>query len=170
MHQEALAAFEAAALDHVVPDGEEGLRDRRRFHHRQSAHRQRVAFMREAIFGVAAADYQRHHAIAGFPALDAGPERHDLAGDFEARNIRRAGRRRIEALPLHYIRPVDAGGRHLHQDLTVARRWNRALFRHQHLRPAGGFDADGRHASRKCGHGVLGFLRAGRLFRSALPM
>ena len=70
MHQKSFAAFETAALHHVVPDGEEGLRDRRGLDHRQSADRQRVACLREAIFGIAAADHQRHHAVADFPALD----------------------------------------------------------------------------------------------------
>ena len=120
--------------------------------------RQRVAFMREAIFGVAAADHQRKNAVADFPALDVRSERDDLAGDLEARNIRRAGRRRIEALPLHHVGPVDAGGRDLHQDLARAGRGNGALFRNQHFRPAGSLDSDDGHAGGKCGHGFLGFF------------
>ena len=47
------------------------------------------------------------------PARDAGAERDHLAGDLEAGNIGRALRRRIEALALHHVGPVDAGGRTL---------------------------------------------------------
>ena len=85
--------------------------------------RQRVAFVGQAIFGVAAADHQRKDAVADFPALDVGAQRHDLAGDFQSRNIRCAGRRRIMSLPLHHVRPVDAGGGDLDQNLAARRAW-----------------------------------------------
>ena len=47
-----------------------------------------MALMGETIFGVAAADDQRHDPVAEFPALDVGPECRDLAGDFKSGNIR----------------------------------------------------------------------------------
>jgi hypothetical protein len=76
--------------------------------------------VRQAIFGIAAAHHQRHHAVADLPALDVRAECYDFAGDLEPRNIGRAGRRRVEALALHHVGPVDAGSRHLHQDLAGA--------------------------------------------------
>ena len=78
------------------------------------------ALVHEAVFGVAAADHQRHHLVADLPARDAGAERDDLAGEFETGNVGRALRRRIEALALHHVRPVDAGGRDLHQHFALA--------------------------------------------------
>ena len=120
MHQQGFARFQVAALEHVVPDREKGFRNARRLDHRQRADRQRVALVRQAIFRIAAADHQGHHAVAELPALDARSQRHDFAGDLEAGNIRRARRRRVEALALHHVGPVDAGGRYLDQDLAIA--------------------------------------------------
>ena len=55
--------LQAAAIEHVGPDGEEGLRDRRRLDVGQARRdRQRVDFVRDAIFGIAAAGNQRDHA------------------------------------------------------------------------------------------------------------
>ena len=100
MHQQRLAGFQAAALDHIVPDGEGGLRDGRGLDHRQCADRQRVAFMRQAVFGVAAAADQRHDAVAGLPARHIRPDRHDFAGDLETGDVGSARRRRVETLAL----------------------------------------------------------------------
>ena len=80
--------LQRAALEHIVPDGEEGLRHGGGFDHRQAADRQRVALMRERVFGVAAADDQRHDLVADLPARSARAERDDFAGDFEAREYR----------------------------------------------------------------------------------
>src|SRR6185437_6623546 len=146
MDQKCFAAFESSALNHVVPDGEESLRDGRGLDHWQSAERQSVAFMRETIFSVAAADHQSKNAITDFPAFDVRSECYDLARDLKAWNIRRAGRRRIEALPLHHVRPVDAGGRHLHENLARSGRGNRTLFGNKHFRPTGSLDSDDGHA------------------------
>jgi len=132
---------------------------------RQFADRHRVVLVGEAIFGVAAAAHQRHDAVPDFPARHAGTERDDLAGDFEAGNIRCAGRRRIAALALHDIRAIDAGGCHLDQDLTVAGRRHCALFGHERLGSAGGLDANDGHAGRKVGHEVLDCSENQGLFR-----
>src|ERR1035441_7019347 len=48
-----------------------------------SSMRQRVACVRQAIFGIAAAHHQRHHAVADLPALDVRAECYDFAGDLE---------------------------------------------------------------------------------------
>ena len=104
-----------------------------------------MQFVRGAILGVAAARNQRHHLVAGLEARGASAERNDFAGDLEAWNVAGAGRRRIVAGALRDVRPVDAGGRDLDQDLVLARRRHGPLLRHQRLRPAGLWNADGGH-------------------------
>ncbi len=61
----------------------------------------------------------------------------------------------IEALALHHVRPVDAGGGHLDQDLALARHGYRAGFRHQHFRAAGVRNGDRGHGGGQIGHGPL---------------
>jgi hypothetical protein len=69
---------EPAALEHIVPDGEEGLRDRCGFDQRKSGrNRQRVAFMSDAILRITAANDQRHHLVAVFPACHSRSARQD---------------------------------------------------------------------------------------------
>ena len=104
-----------------------------------------MALVRNAIFGVAATDNQSHHPVAELPAFDIGTERRDLAGNLESRNVRRAGRRRIEAHALHDIGTVHAGGGHLYENFAGARDRGRALLGYEHVRAAGSLDAD-------CGH------------------
>ena len=154
MHEERLARGKAPTLEGVVPDGEEGLgygrgRDRRQV----GRDRQRVAFMREAVFGVTAADDERHDLVAILPAGGPGPARDDFAGDFEPGNIGGARGRRIKAHPLHDVGPVDAGGGDLDQNLAGARRRRRALLRDQNVRSARRADRDDRHAVWKRCHG-----------------
>ena len=83
MYEQGLAGSELAALEDIVPDREKGLGNRRGLDHRQIWWRwQSVAFECQAVFGVAAADYQRHHFVSLSPARDAGADRHDFASDF----------------------------------------------------------------------------------------
>ena len=72
-----------------------------------------------------------------FQRFTPAPSADHLAGDLEPGNVGRALGRRIEALALHHVRPVDAGGGDLDQHLALGRLRHRPLFRHQHLRPAG---------------------------------
>ena len=61
--------------------------------------------------------------------LAPGAERLDLAGQLEARDVRRgSGRRRIGALALEHVRAVQARGAHPDQELALARLGIRALF------------------------------------------
>jgi hypothetical protein len=106
-------------------------------------------------------------AMTQLPARDTGTERDHLAGDLEAGNIRRARRRRIEALALHDVGPVDAGGRDLDQDFALGRCRHRALLRRQNLRPTRAFDADDGHVRGEQGHEVPRILRGSILFRRA---
>ena len=149
MDEERLARFQRAALEHVVPYGEERLGDRRRFGEREAVrYRQGVGLVHHAIVSVAAARRQRTDQVALVPARRAGAERGDLAGDFEARKVGGARRRRICALPLEDVGTVDAGRPDPDQDLAFARLRNRALFRLEHQRAAGLADRHCRHALR----------------------
>src|SRR6516162_9760076 len=99
MDQERFAGGEPAALKHVVPDRENGFRDRGGLDHRQARrHRQCVILEGEAVFGVAAADHKRDDLIAKLPAPDPAPDLHDFAGDFQAWNFGGAFGRGIAAL------------------------------------------------------------------------
>ena len=60
MHQKHLAAFEPAALEHVVPDGEAGFRQGGRFRVGEARRqRQGVAAVHGDVFGIAAAGGER---------------------------------------------------------------------------------------------------------------
>ena len=151
-------AFEPAALEHVVPDREECFRERRPPSTMKGRPgRQRVTFVSEAIFGVAAADHQRHDRVAQLPAARLpAPQRYDLAGNLQPRNVGGARRRRVETFALHDIGPVDARGRDLNQDLAFAGHGQRTGFGDLTLpaRP-GCRDRNGGHRSGEAGHGRI---------------
>ncbi|GAA4158401.1 hypothetical protein GCM10023069_00080 [Shinella granuli] len=73
-----------------------------------------------------------HRPVAERITRDVVAERHHLAGDFEAEDGAGIGRRRIVALALEHVRPVDAGGRDAHEDLAVLR-LRRAAFHHHEI-------------------------------------
>ena len=88
MHEQGFAGGELAALEHVVPDGEESLRNRGGLDHRKTCrHRQRVACKSQAIFGVTPADHERHQFVALVPARHARADLCDLASDFQSGNF-----------------------------------------------------------------------------------
>ena len=61
--------------------------------------------------GLAAAGHDRHHAVAGLEAGDAGADADHLARQLQARDVlRRAGRRGIAPGQLHHVRAVEPGG------------------------------------------------------------
>ncbi len=97
-----------AALEQVDPDGEQRLGHGRRFDQRQTprapAGRSRPERRK---FGIAAAGNQRADLLAD-QLLGALAGRDDLARDLEPEDVRRAGRRRIEASALEHIGPIDA--------------------------------------------------------------
>ena len=64
--------------------------------------------MHDAVFGVAAARHQRAHLIADIEAFRSFAQRDDFSGNFQARNLGRAGRRRVKSAPLQNIRTIDA--------------------------------------------------------------
>ena len=151
MHEQGLARLEAAALEHVVPDREEGFRDRGGFRRRQDGRdRQRMSFDRDAVFRIAAADHQGRHLIAGLPTRRALAAGRDRAGDLEARNIGRALRRRVKSAALHHVRSIDARRRDLDQNFARPGYRHRALLGNQHLGSTGRADRDRGHG---CGQG-----------------
>ena len=114
-------------------------------------HGQRMALVRRAILGVAAADHQRHDLVAELPARCApGPSATTSPAISRPGNVGGARRRRIKSLALHDVRPVDAGGGDLHQHLAFGRLRQRPLLRHQHSGPPGGADRDRGHLIGQC--------------------
>ena len=96
MDQHGFAGFEVATLEHVDPDGKEGFRQRGGLGQAQARrHRQRIAFMHGAVFGIAAAGDEGTNPIAEREVSYAFTDGDDFAGDFRAGDIRSAGRWRI---------------------------------------------------------------------------
>src|SRR6185295_14040875 len=109
--------------------------------------RQALRRRRGAVLRVAAAGDQRADRIADGELADVGAGFLDGAGDLEAGNVGRAGRRRIAAAPLEDVGPVDAGGRDLDEHLTRGRHRPGALDRHEHVRLAGAGNLNRDHGS-----------------------
>ena len=113
LDQQRLARLQAAAVEHVDPDGEEGLRQAGRLDVAQAlGHRQALADRRDAQLGIAAAGDQRADAVADLearraPCASASPAT-IVAGDFEPGQVRGARRHRVEALALQHVGAVDA--------------------------------------------------------------
>ena len=164
LHQEDLARLEAHPLEHIGPDGREGLGQAARIdqadagRHRQALHRRGGS-----KFAVAVADHQRANLVADLPFGNALAGLHDCSRAFETGDVGGAGRHRIAAHPLQAIGSVDPGGGDPDQHLPSLRFRHRPGRRHQHLRPAGRFDLDdglsggnvGEHG-RPLGNGVGG--------------
>ena len=88
MHQEPFAGLERGALEHIVPDGEYGLGQRRRLCHRQPFRdRQRHSFRRHGELGIAAAIDQSADEIALLEPLRARAKGNHLAGDLEPEKV-----------------------------------------------------------------------------------
>ena len=75
--------FKPAALEHIVPDGEEGLGQRGGLDHAGRAGPAGARSPARAVFGIAAAAHERADPVAELEARHAGAERYDLAGDLE---------------------------------------------------------------------------------------
>ena len=154
MDQHAFAGLELPALEEVVPDGEVVLRQRRRAQHVEPLRwRQALRRRRRAVLGVGAARRERADRIAQLPPRDPCAQCRDSARGLEARQVRRARRRRIEAGTLGDVRPIDARRRDLDQDLAVLGLRHRPRRRHQRLGPARLLDLDAGHRGGKCAHG-----------------
>ena len=75
----------------------------------------------DAIFGIAAAGDSAQTWSPSFQRVDAGPSAATSPATSRPGQVGGAGRRRIGALALQHVGPVDAGGRDPDQDLAVAR-------------------------------------------------
>ncbi len=153
MHEQRLAGLEAAAVEDIGPDGEEGFGDRGRLDHREAGgNRQRVAVVRHAILRIAAAGHESEDRVANREARRIRAERDDLARDFEPENVGRALRRRISALPLQNIGTIDAGRGDRNENLAFPRRRPRYLRDAQHFGAARALGDDGVHLVGQVGH------------------
>src|SRR5690606_7160676 len=154
--EEALPAIEAAAIEHIRPDREEGFRKRRGLDEIEPFRNvEALGFRRDAIFRVAAARHQRAQLVAFLVTGDAGAPRDNRARDFEPRNVRCAGRRCIAAHALQDVRAVDPGRGNLDQHFIMARLRHRARRRHQHFRSAELLDFNRGHRFWHACHAIL---------------
>jgi hypothetical protein len=94
VNQDRLTLARPAALEHIVPDGEERFRDSRRLIERQArGHRQAQRGIGQAIVGIAAARHQRADLLAQQRLIHALAQRDDFARNFQSGNRRGARRR-----------------------------------------------------------------------------
>src|SRR6185312_483649 len=118
MNQQAFAPFQRAPVEHIAPNGKKSFGQRCRFNKcKILGYGQALPLRDIAISGVTAAGYQRANLVALFPALYVGPGFLDNSRDLQPRYIRCSRWRRIMALALCNIRPVDARSGNLYQSL-----------------------------------------------------
>ena len=137
LNQRAFPRGQRAAVHHVRPDRAEHLGKAAGIDKRDPwRDRHHLAFRRDRVFGVAAADQQGADSIAGSKARAALAKGSDGARDFEPHQIGRAGRHRIFALAFAKVGPVDAGGADLDQNLARAGCRQGAMVNPQGVGPA----------------------------------
>ena len=66
-----------------------------------------VRGVHERKFGISAAGHESHNPVSRVPAAHTGAERIDATGHLQAENVRLAWRRRVMALALNDVGPVD---------------------------------------------------------------
>ena len=146
LHQQRFARREARAVVDVRPDGEEGFRQRRGFQRREALRdRQRLHFRRHAELGVAAAVDERAHLVSHPEFGDGIAHGGNLAGNLQARQVGGIRRHGVPAHPLQDVRAVDAGGRHLDEDLVRFRHGGGTFGGNQDFGTAGLADFDAAH-------------------------
>ena len=123
MHQHALAGCEAALGQQRIMGRDKRLGDRRGLHEvevRRDRHRHPL--VGHDILGLPSAGHDPEDAVARLERADhVRPERIDLAGIFQPRDIGRCtGRRGIMAPALHQVGPVQAAGPHPHAHLVAS--------------------------------------------------
>ena len=138
MDQQRVAIPGPAALEHIVPYGEQRFGDcRGDFHRHRLGHAQAMRRMCQAVFRIAPARHERADTPAQHFGRRALADRHDGARYFEARDRRGTGRRRVVALPLDHVGPVDPGVSDTDQHLVLARLGHGQLLGPQYLGSAG---------------------------------
>jgi len=134
MHQQCFALGQAAAVEHIAPDGEIGFRQASRLDLGQAlGYGQALRGRRHDVFGVPAARHQCAHLVPHRETARGRIAGDDLARHFEARQIRGARRRGIRTHALQHIGPIDPRGGNLDQHLARPGLGHGPLARHQHL-------------------------------------
>ena len=99
--------------------------------------RQALRRRRDAAGGVAAAATSAHTGSPAPPAPSTpAADGRDVPRHLEPGNVAGAGRRRIGALPLQHVRPIDPGGHDVDEHLAGRRHRIGALGQPQDLRPS----------------------------------
>ena len=151
VHEEGLPVLQPGDVEDVAPDGAGDLGQRRGLDQAQAGRdRQQLAGRYDDLLCVPAPGQEAAHRLAHRPAGDAVSDRVDRAAAFETDDLRGAGRRRIEPLPLHQVGTIEGGGDDLHAYLTGPRRPDVG-----HLRDGQDFRA----SRRRAGHGAHVRLR-----------
>jgi len=146
VEKQGFARLEVPAVENVRPDSEVSLWNRRRLNRRQARwNRQGVRFIRDAIFGIAAAREKGGHARTHPVTSHILANRRDRAGRLEPQYVARARRGRILAHPLQYIGSVYAGSLDLDQNLPFARLRARPRGDFEHIRSAWAHGDDRTH-------------------------
>ena len=112
-----LFTLQFAGLEDIRPYGEKIFRNGCRFGVTQVFQRQRDAVVNQAIFRISPARNQRTYFIADLTAFAVFPDSHNFTGDFQSRNRGRIRRRRVTALTLEDVRPVNTGSGHFNQQV-----------------------------------------------------
>src|SRR5690606_6089549 len=97
------------------------------------------------VLRVTAAFEQRTHSFIDVQTLDAGADRRDRTGHFEAEMRRCAGRRRIATSPLKKVGTIETGSCDPNQHLACPDRGQRPLREPQRIRSARMRDFDDVH-------------------------
>ena len=150
--QHRVAVGGESALEQIDPHGEQGFGHRRGFGQAKDfGDDQAGSSRRDAIFGIATARDQRADLAIQQP-LGAFPRRDHRSRDFEAEDIGRPGRRRIDSAALKNVRAVDPGGRNLDQDFVAAGLRHRAIDELEHFGATGQTGNNGPHFFWNFGH------------------
>jgi hypothetical protein len=148
--EQPLALTRQAPLEDVVPNGEQGFRQRRGFRKGQAlGHRQAVPGLGDAVLRIAPARNERADFLTGQKLTHTVAQCRDGAGNLQPRDRRGARRRRIIAKPLHHVGAIDAREGDLDQHLAGAGPGHPDGFRAQDFGAAGCIVANGGHGDRK---------------------
>jgi hypothetical protein len=136
LDQERLPGRQPAGGDDVGPDRAGHLGQPAGGHQVHAGRdREQLRGRHRDLLGVPAAGQQRAHLVPDRPAGDSLPERSDPPRALQSDNLRRAGRRRVVALALQQVGPVDGAGGHIQHDFAGAGLRVRHRSPLQHLRP-----------------------------------
>ena len=128
VYQHLLPGLQPAALEQVVPHGQQRLRQGGRFLHAEIRRDgQALAGGRDRVVGVTAAVGQGADPVAGLPATDCGSHSEHFPGHLQAHDGGGVLRRRIQALALQQVGPVEPRCADLDQQLIGGRCGHRAL-------------------------------------------